>query len=241
METFPLKSAPDISNDSGPASPTLADLDLARRASGGDHAAAEIIMRRHNRAMFRTARAILGDEAEAEDAVQEAYLQAFRCLAQFQGHSRLSTWLARIVANEAIGRLRKRERRAHILPLHAGAIEDEAEEVADMDTAASPETAAQDNELRHILEAEIDALPDLYRTVFVLRAVEELSAEETAEILQIPSATVRSRFLRARSQLRERLALKIDVTCANAFNFAGERCDRIVAAVLNRLNQGAAK
>jgi RNA polymerase sigma-70 factor, ECF subfamily len=217
--------------------PDVPDAELAARAGRGDQAAFERIMRRHNRALFRTARAILRDDGDAEDALQEAYLQAYGAMGEFRGDARLSTWLARIVANQALQRLRKRERRAQIVPLQqGGAVEPGLEEAAEVKTSNGPEAAAHSGELRRVLEAQIDALPDAYRAVFVLRAVEELSVEETAEVLGIPQATVRSRFFRARSLLREALALKIDLACEDAFAFAGERCDRVVAFVLDHLN-----
>jgi RNA polymerase sigma-70 factor (ECF subfamily) len=214
------------------------DAELAARAARGDQAAFERIMRRHNRTLFRTARAILKDDEEAEDAVQEAYLQAYGALGEFRGDAKLSTWLARIVANQALQRLRKRERRAQILPLRqpGGAFEPDLEEAADVKTDNGPEAAAQSGELRRVLEAQIDALPDSCRAVFMLRAVEELTVEETAAVLGIPQATVRSRFFRARSLLREALALKVDLACEDAFAFAGERCDRVVAFVLDHLD-----
>jgi RNA polymerase sigma-70 factor, ECF subfamily len=219
-----------------PLNPDASDAELAQRAGRGEAAAFERIMRRHNRKLFRTARAILLDDSEAEDALQEAYLQAYRTLAGFRGEARLSTWLTRIVANEALQRLRKRERRAQIVPLQP-ADEADLEGQADVNTDKGPEAAAHGGELRRVLEAQIDALPDAYRVVFMLRAVEELSVEEAAAILGVAAATVRSRFFRARSLLREALALKIDLACEEAFSFAGERCDRVVAFVLEHLNR----
>jgi len=214
----------------------LPDAELAARAARGDQAAFERIMRRHNRTLFRTARAILRNDEEAEDALQEGYLQAYGAMAGFRGDAKLSTWLARIVANQALQRLRKRERRAQILPLQTSDdFEPGLEESVHMKSDQGPEAAAQGGELRRVLEKQIDALPDSYRAVFVLRAVEELTVEETAAILLIPEATVRSRFFRARSLLREALALKIDLACEDAFAFDGERCDRVVAFVLNHL------
>ena len=185
--------------------------------------------------LFRTARAILRDDAEAEDALQEAYIQAYRSLATFRGDAQLSTWLARIVANEALQRLRKQTRRAEIVPLQS-ADGGKLEQVTDSDMDQAPDTTAARGEMRRLLESQIDKLPAAYRTVFVLRAVEELSVEETAAVLDLPPATVRTRHFRARSMLREALARKIDVACEDAFNFAGERCDRVVAGVLARLN-----
>ncbi len=211
------------------------DADLVRHAVRGEPAAFEAIMRRHNRALFRTARAILRDDAEAEDALQEAYLRAHRTLSGYRGEARLSTWLARIVANEALARLRKQARRAVIVPLDPRRIAEDLHESTEGTMDREPETSARRAEMRKLLEERIDALPGAYRAVFMLRAVEEYSVEETAAILQIPEATVRSRFFRARSLLREGLASEIDLASADAFAFAGERCDRVVAGVMQRL------
>jgi len=219
------------------AAAALCDTALARQVEAGDLAAFEQLMRRHNRALYRTARAILKDDGEAEDAVQEAYLLAYGSIAKFRGDARLSTWLTRIVANEAFARLRKRARRAAIVPLHA----DDDVTAHDIRTESeAPEMDRPDNlalrrEMRQLLEARIDALPDAYRVVFMLRAVEELSVEETADSLGIPEATVRTRFFRARSLLREALARDVDRAYVDAFGFAGARCDRIVTQVLARL------
>ena len=212
-----------------------ADAELARRVAGGDQSAFEAVMRRYNRALFRTARAILRDDAEAEDALQEAYLQAYRTIGSYRGEARLSTWLARVVANEALMRLRKQARRSAIVPLQPGVAVEEINQIAEGSMDKEPESSAQRAEIRKLLEQRIDALPGAYRSVFVLRAVEEYSVEETAAILQIPGATVRSRFFRARSLLREGLAAEVDLACEDAFSFAGERCDRIVARVMERL------
>ena len=201
-----------------------------------DAQAFEAVMREHNRMLFRTARAILRDDAEAEDALQEAYVQAYRSIDTFRSESKLSTWLARIVANEALMRLRKHSRRAEIVPIEPSATAAEVEQIADTDMANAPDSSAERKEVRRLLEAQIDALPDTYRTVFMLRAVEELSVEETAAVLDLPAATVRTRFFRARSMLREQLAQKMDLATGDAFSFAGARCDRIVANVLARIN-----
>ena len=211
------------------------DAELAHRVGGGDTAAFEILMRRYNRTLFRTARAILRDDAEAEDALQEAYLQAYQAIGGWRKEAKLSTWLARIVANEALMRLRKQARRAEIVPLQSSATLEGLNEIPDTDMNKIPEREAQRVEMRRLLEAQIDSLPDDYRAVFMLRAVEELTVEETAAVLGIPPATVRSRLFRARSLLREALASRMDLACEEAFAFAGERCDRIVANVLKRL------
>ena len=218
--------------------PNAPDAELAARAGRGDTAAFEALMRRHNRTLFRTARAILRDDAEAEDALQEAYLQAYHALPRFRAEARFTTWMVRIVANEALMRLRKETRRAQIVPMQSADATPGLEELADTTMENNrPEPSAERAEMRRLLERQIDLLPDAYRTVFMLRAVEELPAEEVAAVLQIPEATVRTRFFRARSLLREALAQQIDLAYADAFAFAGERCDRIVAAVLARLMQ----
>jgi RNA polymerase sigma-70 factor, ECF subfamily len=200
-----------------------------------DSAEFEALMRKHNRMLFRTARAILHDDAEAEDALQEAYLKAYGAMGTFRGEAKVSTWLARIVANEALQRLRKQNRRGAIVPLHPSVSIDEVNEIPEGSMSKTPERAAERAEIRKLLEKRIDALPDAYRPVFVLRAVEELSVDEIAEVLRVPAATVRTRFFRARSLLRESLASEIDLACEDAFGFAGERCDRIVAAVMARI------
>jgi RNA polymerase sigma-70 factor (ECF subfamily) len=220
-------------------SPDVPDMELARQVACGDHRAFERLMRRYNRTLFRTARGILRDDAEAEDALQDAYLQAYRAIGRYRGEARLSTWLARIVANEALMRLRRQTRRTVIVPILPGAAAGEIDQIAEDRMMRDPETAAQAAEIRKILEDRIDALPGSYRAVFVLRAVESYSVEETAGILQISEATVRSRFFRARSMLREGLASEIDRGFDGVFPFAGERCDRIVAGVMARVTHEA--
>jgi RNA polymerase sigma-70 factor (ECF subfamily) len=202
-----------------------------------DTAEFEQLMRRHNRMLFRTARAILHDDAEAEDALQEAYIKAYGAMGSFRGDAKVSTWLARIVANEALQRLRKQNRRNAIVPLHSSDAIEEINEIPEGSMSKTPERSAARAEVRRLLEKRIDALPDAYRPVFMLRAVEELPVEEIAAVLGIPAATVRTRFFRARSLLRESLAAEIDLACEDAFGFAGERCDRIVASVMARLRQ----
>ncbi|HEX7417436.1 MAG TPA: RNA polymerase sigma factor [Steroidobacteraceae bacterium] len=220
------------------ASKDLSDTEIARRIALGDRDAFELLMRRYNQTLYRTARSILKDDAEAEDAVQEAYMLAYGAIGAFRGDAKLSTWLIRIVVNEAIVRARKRSRRAEIIQLSSGEREPEAdvsEENMNEATPEQPEHTALRAETRRLLEGKIDALPDAFRTVFVLRALEELTVEETAATLGIPAATVRTRFFRAKGLLREALAREIDFAYGDAFAFAGGRCDRIVAGVLARL------
>ena len=218
----------------------LDDVELARRIGARDERAFEFLMRRHNQMLYRIARAILRDDTEAEDAVQDAYLAAFRNIAGFRGGARLSTWLARIVINESYRLLRKRKSAGVVLPLSPqsdpwGAGERDAEE-GTMTEASSeqPDTAASRGEVRRLLERNIDALPDQFRTAFILREVEEMSVDEAAACLGVPAATVRTRTFRARALLREAMAREVDVATVHAFGFAGERCDRIVAGVLTR-------
>jgi RNA polymerase sigma-70 factor (ECF subfamily) len=215
----------------------LTDSELIERIRGGEVSALEVLMRRHNRALYRTARAILRDDAEAEDVVQEAYLRAYRALETFRGESKFSTWLVRITANEALMRRRRKGGIAVVVPMNSAAL---AGDIWDepMSDEPGPEKDALRSEMRRILEARIDALPDAYRAVFVLRALEELSVEETAAALVIPEATVRTRYFRARSLLRESLARDIDRSLEDAFGFAGARCDRIVSNVLNSIKAG---
>jgi RNA polymerase sigma-70 factor (ECF subfamily) len=226
------------------ARPAPDDAELARRIARGDRGAFEPLMRRHNRLLYRLARSILRDDAEAEDAVQEAYVSAFRHFDTFRGDSALSTWLARIVVNEAYGRVRKRKRDARVIAFDSHQRDShDTQPASEKDMAdertEGPESAAIRAELRGLIEGRIDSLPEQFRTVFVLRDVQELSVEETARCLDIPEATVRSRAFRARALLRESLARDLDVATLDAFGFDGERCDRIVASVLARLETGA--
>jgi len=218
------------------ASKDITDTEIARRIADGDRNAFELLMRRYNQTLYRTARSILKDDAEAEDAVQDTYMLAYGAIGAFRGEAKLSTWLIRIVVNEALGRVRKRSRRAEVIQL-SGESEQDAD-TAEMNmneaTPEQPEHAAMRAQSRRLLEAKIDALPEAFRTVFVLRELEELTVEETAVSLGIPVATVRTRHFRAKGLLREALAREIDFAYGNAFAFDGARCDRIVAGVLAR-------
>ncbi|MEB2400117.1 RNA polymerase sigma factor [Parapusillimonas granuli] len=211
------------------------EKDLIAYAVGGDEDAFETIMRRHNRLLFRTARSIMHSDTDAEDVLQEAYLHAWLALGSFRAEARLSTWLVRMVVNEALGRLRRKS--AQIIPLDAAMNSFEPEIQAALTQSADqrPERLAMRAQLREIIEARIDLLPDMYRSIFVLRALEEMSAQEVSQALQIPEATVRTRYFRARNLLRAGLANDIDMSLEDAFSFDGERCDRIVAKVLSRI------
>ena len=220
-----------------PLAAAATDAELAERAAKGDESAFERIMRQHNRLLFRTARSILKSDAEAEDALQEAYLRAWRALSTFRADSKLSTWLVRIVINEALGRLRRRKS-AQVIPLESvmEPFDRQTQESAEEDDPErEPDRLAMRSQVRRLMEARIDLLPEAFRTVFMLRAVEELSVEEVAAALEIPETTVRTRFFRARSLLRESLSRDVDLVISDAFSFDGGRCDRIVANVLTKL------
>jgi RNA polymerase sigma-70 factor (ECF subfamily) len=184
---------------------------------------------------------VLKNDAEAEDVLQDAYLDAYRNMARFRGDSQLGTWLVRLVVNRALMRLRRTRRDPVVVPMAGrdGRADAAPLELPD-EASESPVTAAARAEIRRLLERRIDELPVAFRTVFVLREVEELSVDEVSACLGIPPATVRTRMFRARALLREALARELDVATGDVFAFAGQRCDRIVAAVLARTAADAA-
>ncbi len=206
----------------------LSDGHLITRVLGGEVDAFEPIMRRYNQRLYRTARAILREDSAAEDALQQAYMAAFAHLRQFDGAASLSTWLTRIVINESLGRLR-RDRRVQKLELDVA-------EVATMneDETESPEAQLSRREMAHVLERVVDQLPELYRVVFVLREVEQLSTAEVAESLTLTVEAVKVRLHRARAMVRRLLLDEADEHMDGAYPFLGARCDRIVATVLAR-------
>ncbi len=210
------------------------DATLIAQIRAGDRRAFERMMRRYNRRLYRLARATLRDEAEAQDALQEAYLQAYRSIGQFRGEAALSTWLSRLVLNECLGRRRRSNRRDGVVRIVSSDTDSRIDTVAD-DRADLPDHAAGRAQMLGILESKLDDLPEEFRTVFVLRSVEELSVEETATCLGIPEATVRSRHFRAKGLLRESLAREVDLAERDIFEFGGQHCDRIIANVLARL------
>lgn len=213
------------------------DAALIARALAREPAALAEIMRQHNRRLYRAAWGILRDEQEAEDAVQDCYLKAFAALPGFRGEASLTTWLTRIAINEALMRRRKRLAQAaavgNVVPLRPDQAQagDSAQ-----DPAPSPEAAAMRAQLRPYLEAAIGGLPEDQRAVFVLRALEELSVEETAQVLDLNPQTVRTRFLRARRRLQERLQRELKLTFGEMLPFAGARCDRLIQRVLAKLD-----
>ena len=215
-----------------PAAPDPTDEVLAGRAREGDRTAFELLMRRNNRRVYRTIRAVLRDGSEVEDAMQEAYVSAFTHLDQFHGAARWSTWLCRIAYNEALARLRRRKRFVSIdASSEAGMKETDTPKT----TSPDPERAAGDRELARVLEGAIDGLPDIYRTVIVLRQIDGLSVAETAGILDVAEEVVKTRLHRARSLLRAELEDRIGAQLDEAYAFGAHRCDRIVTSVIERL------
>ena len=214
------------------------DAALVDDVRRGDERAFAVLMRRYNRRLYRTARAILKDDGAAEDALQEAYVRAYRHIGDYRGDAAMATWLTRIVVNEALQILRRTRRERVVVPIDdpAGA---PAAEVSDA-PETTPESSAMRSEIRRLIERKIDELPEGYRAVFVLREVEEMTVEETASALDLPAATVRTRLFRAKARLREALAHELDVATQDVFGFDGERCDRIVASVLARIASPAA-
>ena len=214
----------------------MSDEDLREHVLRGDSRYFEVLMRRHNQRLFRAARAILKSEDEAEDVMQEAYARAYAHLASFAGQSRFSTWLTRIAVHEALARLRRRRHEAR----GTDADGDVDSLAAAPSPDADPEVRAHGGQLRGMLERAVDALPEGFREVFVLRAVEELSVAETAECLDIPEEMVKTRLFRARARLQQQLASELDGGVAEVFAFHLLRCDRVVAGAFARIQAAAA-
>lgn len=211
------------------------DAELVRRALARDDTAFRTIMERNNRRLYRIARGILRNDAEAEDVVQEAYVNAFTHLDGFRGDSSLATWLARITVNEALGRLR-RERPAVDLDTFE-AQRNEAQIIQFPQTVASddPERTMAQREILQLVERATDNLPEIFRIVFITRVIEGMSVEETADLLGLRTETVKSRLHRARRLVREQLDKQIGPVLMDAFPFAGRRCERMTNAVMQRL------
>jgi RNA polymerase sigma-70 factor (ECF subfamily) len=212
---------------------TLSDTEIVRQIQEGDRGLFEILMRRHNQRVYRAARAIVSDETEVEDVMQQAYINAFTHLHQFEGRSLFSTWLTRIVVNEAVARrqrLRLAESRLETFDENRGDL------METMPAAqASPEQQAYSQELLQLLEQAVDALPDSYRSVFVLRDVEGLSTSETSDGLGLGEEAVKTRLHRARAILRRSISSRLGAASSSAFQFHAKRCDRVVAAVLEAI------
>ncbi len=212
------------------------DMALVLRARAGDALAFEAIMRQHNRLLFRSARGVVTDDAEAQDVVQESYLRAFSHLDAYRGDAALGTWLARITFNTAVDLMRRKGRLVQwgeLEPRDGEPIPENPMSLAPESEA--PDIAAERGEVRDILQSAIGKLPPIYRSVFILRAVEEASVDEAARCLQVSDAVVRTRYLRARSMLRDLIGQQVESHAPDAFQFAGARCDAVVNHVLGEL------
>ncbi len=206
------------------------EMQLVGRALAREGGAFRTIIRMHNQRLYRIARSVVRNDSEAEDIVQEAYVRAFAQLGDFRGESSLATWLSRIVINEALGRLRK-TRRTVAMPQNL-----QAEIIKfPLNPSDDPERTMAQRQILELVERATDRLPDVYRTVFVARVIEGLSIEETAELLDVRPETVKTRLHRARALVRKALDDQIGPVLLDAFPFAGRRCERLTAAVMQRL------
>jgi RNA polymerase sigma-70 factor (ECF subfamily) len=208
----------------------LGDEEIAARVRGGELPLFELLMRRYNQRLYRVARAIVKNDSEAEDVTQQAYVNAYVNLHQFEGRAKFSTWLTRIAVHEALSRARRQSR---IAWPGDDTEEDPMERIAS--PAVDPERQAFAGELGALLERAVDELPETYRAVFVMRDVEGLSTSETAECLELTEEAVKTRLHRAKAMLRDRLYDRAGLAAPTAFSFHLSRCDRIVAAVFAQI------
>jgi len=218
----------DIAVETGNAG--LSDEEVVRRIIGGERALFEILMRRYNQRLFRVTRSIVANDLEAEDIIQDAYVRAYEHLNQFEGRARFSTWLTKIAIYEAYARVRRVD--------HQKVDSISMLEGMGMDMKANgrdPEEQIYNAELKTVLEKAFDALPDDYRSVFMLREIEGLSTAETAECLELSEENVKTRLHRARALLQRELYSLVGANANMAFQFLGPRCDRIVARVLEQI------
>ena len=206
----------------------MPDDEVVSRVLGGDTALYEVLMRRYNQRLYRVARSILHDGAEAEDVMQEAYVRAFEHLREFAGEAKFSTWLTKIAVHEALRRVRRRGRTED---LDGRIMDHPARDTRD------PESQTYDRELRQVLERAVDTLPENYRSVFFLRAVEGLNVADTAACLDVGEETVKTRLHRARALLRKDLQRRAGIVASNVFPFHLSRCDRVVEAVFRRIGR----
>jgi RNA polymerase sigma-70 factor (ECF subfamily) len=214
-----------------PAGQELSDEDVVRRVQAGEGALFELLMRRYNQRIYRVARSIVRNDAEAEDVMQQAYVNAYLHLGQFEGRAKFSTWLTRIAVYEALARRRRRD----TLPEMDSMSEHDGGGGTLPSSGLDPEQQTLTGELRSALEASLDSIPEIYRTAFVLREVEGLSTAEAAECLESSEDVVKTRLHRAKVLLREELLARAGTGARSAFSFQAVRCDRVVATVLSRL------
>ena len=210
----------------------LPDEEVVTRVLAGERHLFELVMRRHNQRLYRAARAITKSESEAEDVMQDAYVRAYEHLAQFEGRASFSTWLTRIAVHEALARVRKGRRTES---LDFSEAEQSMTRLQASSPARNPELTTSDRELSGLMEQAVDALPEGFRAVFMLRAVEEMSVAETAACLDIPEETVKTRLFRARALLQTALFARAEGSAPRTFEFHAPRCDRVVALVMDRI------
>ena len=215
------------------------DAELVRRALARDGMVFRAIMKQHNRRLYRIARSILRDDSEAEDAVQEAYVNAFAHLEAFRGNSSLATWLSRITMNEALGRLRRKRKTVDLEAFKGQRTEAEIIQFPQTATSNDPERTMAQREILQLVERAIENLPEIFRIVFVTRVIEGMSVEETADLLGLKAKTVKTRLHRARRLVREQLDKQIGPVLMDAFPFAGRRCERMTSAIMQRLGLSA--
>jgi RNA polymerase sigma-70 factor (ECF subfamily) len=215
------------------------DQEIVTRVRAGDTGLYEIIMRRYNQRLYRVARAILRDDAEAEDVIQDAYVRAYQHLDQFAGSAPFSVWLTRIAVNEALRRLqqRKRSRQFEDVEQDEDGIMNGIPEAHVVEASPDPEQRAAIAEVGKLLEEAVLDLPAPYRTVVMLRDIEELSTMETAAALDLSEENVKVRLHRGRALMRDYLYARVGPGCKDAFPFMGARCDRVVLCVVDRLRE----
>jgi len=211
---------------------TISDDEVVTRVRTGETGLYEMLMRRYNQRLFRVIRSVLNNDGEAEDVLQETWVRAYEHLDQFEGRASFSTWVTRIAFHEALARTRNSKRRT---PLENSRGEIMAEADRRQTTSETPESEAIRGQLGQMLQAAVDGLPETYRSVFVLRAVEQLSTSETAECLELSEEAVKTRLHRSRALLRRELENRLGPAITEAYAFLGTRCDRIVTHVLERI------
>lgn len=213
------------------SSGTISDEEVVERVLAGEKALFEIIMRRYNQRLYRVSRSILGNDTEAEDVMQDTYVRAYTNLHQFESRAKFSTWLTKIAVHESLARVRLRSRLVDMDSL----TETDEVNMKFVSGAPSPAQEALTETLRIVLEAAVDSLPEIYRSVFVMRDIEGMNTAETAQSMDISEEAVKVRLHRARSMLRKDIYARTGAATASAFEFMGARCDQVVATVMEKI------
>ncbi|MBZ5724504.1 MAG: RNA polymerase sigma factor [Acidobacteriia bacterium] len=213
---------------------SLSDEEIVGRVRAGETRLYELLMRRYNQRLYRTIRSVISSDVDAEDVLQEAWVRAYEHLEQFAGRAAFSTWVTKIALYEAFGRARK-GKRLQALEDDDGEIMAEARQ--GMTNADDPEKQAMRDELGQVLQSAVDGLPETYRSVFVLREVEQLSTVETAQCLSLSEEAVKTRLHRSRALLRRDLETRMGPAVVETYAFMGHRCDRVVATVMERIGR----